>query len=81
MFQIQTPQAFKLKTIKDAYALASKDSNFRPTDDCGVVKKYIPEEQIYITEGSIENIKITHKQDLIIANEICQKRSMSAISK
>lgn len=73
MFQIQTPQAFRLKTIKNAYALASKDSNFKPTDDCGIVKKYLPKEQIYIADGSIENIKITHKQDLIIADEICRK--------
>lgn len=75
MMQGQTPQAFKLDTIKKAYEIAVKDPKFSPTDDCGIVKKYLPEEKIYVVEGSLENIKITHKQDLSIADKIFQYRS------
>lgn len=38
----QTPQAFKLSIIKQAYELALKDPKFKTTDDCGVVYKLPP---------------------------------------
>jgi 2-C-methyl-D-erythritol 4-phosphate cytidylyltransferase len=72
MMQGQTPQAFKLETIKKAYEIAQNDSTFIPTDDCGIVKKYLPNEKIFVVEGSLENIKITHKQDLSMADKIFQ---------
>ncbi len=76
MMQGQTPQAFKLETIKEAYEIASKDLNFKPTDDCGIVKKYIPDETIYIVQGSLDNIKITHRQDISIADKIFQSKTI-----
>ena len=72
MMQGQTPQAFKLETIKKAYEIAQNDPSFMPTDDCGIVKKYLPDEEIFVVEGSLENIKITHKQDLSMADKIFQ---------
>jgi 2-C-methyl-D-erythritol 4-phosphate cytidylyltransferase len=39
----QTPQSFRLSTIKAAYANAAKDPNFTATDDCTVVLRYLPE--------------------------------------
>ena len=39
----QTPQAFRLSTIKKAYEIALSDPEFKSTDDCGAVVKYIPE--------------------------------------
>ena len=36
----QTPQAFKLSTIRNAYANAESDPNFVATDDCTVVLRY-----------------------------------------
>jgi 2-C-methyl-D-erythritol 4-phosphate cytidylyltransferase len=76
MMQGQTPQAFKFNTIKKAYENAENDTNFKPTDDCGIVKKYMPEENIFVVEGSLENIKITHKQDIAMADKIFQSKSM-----
>lgn len=76
MMQGQTPQAFKLNTIKNAYEIASKDKDFKPTDDCGIVKKYMPNEDIYVVQGSLENIKITHKQDISIADKIFQSKTI-----
>lgn len=76
MMQGQTPQAFKLETIKKAYELAAKDFEFTPTDDCGIVKKYLPNEKILVVKGSLENIKITHKQDLTMADKFFQLKSV-----
>ena len=66
MYQVQTPQGFSLKTIAQAYEKALKDPDFFATDDCGVVKAYLPDVQIKIVEGSPENIKITRQKDLEI---------------
>ncbi len=77
MMQGQTPQCFKLSTIKQAYEIAQKDTNFKPTDDCGVVKKYLPQEDIHIVNGSIDNIKITHAQDIFMADKLFQLKRTS----
>ncbi len=75
MMQGQTPQCFKLSTIKKAYAIAQKDENFMPTDDCGVVRKYLPNEEIFVVEGSLKNIKITHAQDIFMADKLFQLKT------
>jgi 2-C-methyl-D-erythritol 4-phosphate cytidylyltransferase len=67
---VQTPQCFKLGTIRKAYELAMKDPNFTATDDCGIVKHYLPQEPIFIVNGDYTNIKITHKEDLIILQHL-----------
>ncbi len=74
MMQGQTPQCFKLETIKKAYEIAQQDPNLKATDDCGIVKKYLPEEEIYVIKGSTENIKITYEQDIFLADKIFQLR-------
>ena len=74
MMQGQTPQCFKLETIAKAYDIAQKDPNLKATDDCGIVRKYLPSEEIYVVEGSVENIKITYEQDIFMADKIFQLR-------
>ena len=64
LYRAQTPQAFSYDTIKKAYDLALEDPNFKASDDCGVVLKYLPKESIHIVEGDEKNIKITFEQDL-----------------
>lgn len=71
----QTPQAFRLETIKQAYALATQDTNFIATDDCGVVKKYLPEVNIFVVKGEPFNIKLTHKEDLFLLDKLFQLKS------
>ncbi|MBL4561510.1 MAG: bifunctional cytidylyltransferase/SDR family oxidoreductase [Labilibaculum sp.] len=73
--QGQTPQAFRLKTIKKAYQKALADPLFKTTDDCGVVLKYLPEETIKVVEGSSENIKITYDLDMFIADKLFQLKN------
>lgn len=72
----QTPQAFKLETIQKAHELANKDKN-EPmfTDDCGLVKQYLPEEKIFVVEGEEKNIKITYPEDLLFAEKLIQLNS------
>lgn len=64
MYRAQTPQAFRLPLIRDAYQRALQDSNFRATDDCGVVRQYMPEVKIHVVEGEERNRKITFPSDL-----------------
>ncbi len=65
MWRAQTPQAFRLPLIRDAYQYALQDPQFRATDDCGVVRRYLPGIKIHIVEGEEQNRKITFKEDLL----------------
>ena len=71
----QTPQGFIASTLKTGYSAALEDPNFAATDDCGVIKKYMPDKQIFCVNGSSENIKITEPIDLTIADGILQSRT------
>ena len=64
MWRAQTPQAFRLPLIRDAYQRALQDPMFQATDDCGVVRKYLPGIKITVVEGSEENRKITFAEDI-----------------
>jgi len=64
MWRAQTPQAFRLPLIRDAYQRALQDPQFQATDDCGVVRKYMPGTKITVVEGSEENRKITFAEDI-----------------
>jgi 2-C-methyl-D-erythritol 4-phosphate cytidylyltransferase len=75
----QTPQGFSWKTIKLAYDLALKDPDFKTTDDCGVVFKYLPDEKIYLVTGQSNNIKLTYKEDLQIIDKLLQLNSKKII--
>ena len=67
----QTPQGFKRWVIRKAYDIALADEHFQTTDDCGVVKKYLPSEKIYIINGENTNIKITYKEDIELLEKLC----------
>lgn len=60
----QTPQAFHMEIVANAYMKAIADEAVIATDDVGIVRKYAPKEPIYIVEGEEENRKITFAQDL-----------------
>lgn len=73
----QTPQAFKSSIIKKAYEIALKDPDFKTTDDCGVILKYLPEELIYVVKGELFNMKLTYKEDLFLLDKLFQLRSIN----
>ncbi len=64
LYRAQTPQAFRADVINNAYKIALQDPAFVVTDDCGVVKNYLPNTKIIIVEGDNSNIKITYKEDI-----------------
>lgn len=70
MWRAQTPQAFRLPLIRDAYQRALQDPQFQATDDCGVVRKYMPGTKITVVEGSDSNLKVTTPQDLAALEQI-----------
>lgn len=71
----QTPQAFKLETIKKAHILAQQDNEkIVFTDDCGLVKHYLNEDT-FVVNGEEKNIKITYPEDLLYAEKLIQTNS------
>ena len=70
LFRCQTPQCFRLPVIVRAHELAAADPGFAPTDDCGVVLRYLPGVKVHIVQGSERNIKITYPQDLAVAETL-----------
>lgn len=73
LMRAQTPQGFRLETIIAGYKkMKADDTSFTPTDDCGVVEKYLPDIPIGIIRGSEENIKITFPKDLHLAQAIIE---------
>jgi 2-C-methyl-D-erythritol 4-phosphate cytidylyltransferase len=71
----QTPQSFRLSTIKAAYAKAAQDPNFTATDDCTVVLRYLPEVPIAVVAGHERNMKVTEPIDVYIADKLFQLTS------
>lgn len=65
LWHIQTPQAFQVRVIKQAYQKAAKDG-FVGTDDASLVERLGM--KVHILPGSYTNIKITTSEDLILAN-------------
>lgn len=74
----QTPQAFRLSVISEAYKRAFKDPDFKVTDDCGVVVKYMPEEPVHLVEGEESNMKLTYKEDTFLLDKLFQLRGSQA---
>lgn len=69
IYNIQTPQVFKYDEIKNMLKNAPHN-NF--TDDCALAESFGV--RIKIVDGSYDNIKITTKDDLEIAEKILKKR-------
>jgi 2-C-methyl-D-erythritol 4-phosphate cytidylyltransferase len=70
LWRCQTPQCFRLPVIARAHELAAADPDFAPTDDCGVVLRYLPGVDVHIVQGSERNLKITYPQDIAIAEAL-----------
>lgn len=78
LFRCQTPQCFRLPVIARAHELAAADPGFAPTDDCGVVLRYLPDVPVHIVPGSERNIKITYPHDLAVAEALLDSAARSA---
>jgi 2-C-methyl-D-erythritol 4-phosphate cytidylyltransferase len=67
LWQVQTPQAFKVETIMEAYRKAYKDG-FRGTDDSMLAERLGC--KVKLVMGNYNNIKITTREDLLFAAAI-----------
>jgi 2-C-methyl-D-erythritol 4-phosphate cytidylyltransferase len=74
--RVQTPQGFRLATIRRAYALADADdrSGFVATDDTSVVLRYLPDVPVHVVEGEESNLKVTTPADLALAETLLAAR-------
>ncbi|MCQ2341577.1 MAG: 2-C-methyl-D-erythritol 4-phosphate cytidylyltransferase [Paludibacteraceae bacterium] len=77
----QTPQCFKRGTIQKAYELALQDPYFQTTDDCSVVRKYLPQEPVYVVNGENFNMKLTYIEDLFLLDKLFQLRTSQTSQK
>jgi 2-C-methyl-D-erythritol 4-phosphate cytidylyltransferase len=75
--RLQTPQGFRLGTLRAAYSKAGGDGD-PATDDCGVVARHLPDVPIAVVEGSVENLKITHPDDVAVAERLLAARRAGA---
>jgi 2-C-methyl-D-erythritol 4-phosphate cytidylyltransferase len=74
----QTPQGFRLSVIRRAHERAEADQDrggFTPTDDCGIVLRYLPEVSVRVVMGSERNLKVTYPGDLRVAEAVLADES------
>ncbi len=68
---VQTPQVFDAQLLKAALQ-AAMDSGEMFTDDCSAVERLGKE--VFLAEGSYENIKITTPEDLVVAEALLSRQ-------
>ena len=68
---VQTPQVFDAQLLRAALQSA-QTLGAEVTDDCSAVERLGKE--VYLTEGSYENIKITTPEDMLLACELLRRR-------
>ena len=71
----QTPQGFRWGVIKAAYKIALQDPEFKATDDCGIVVKYLPDVKVAVVKGEESNVKLTNPEDIYLLDKLFQVKS------
>ncbi len=69
--QVQTPQVFRPPALLDAYERAGREG-FASTDDAGLLERY--GYAVRVVDGEASNIKITYREDLIMAEALLRMR-------
>ena len=70
LHRCQTPQCFRLLGDQPGARAGRGRPRFSPTDDCGVVIRYLPDVPVHIVPGSERNIKVTYPHDLAVAEAL-----------
>ena len=75
LWQVQTPQAFAYPLVRGAYDRLMADETLQKgiTDDAMVVE-HLSGTKVRLVEGSYENLKVTHQEDLVLAEALLKKR-------
>ncbi|WP_456277104.1 2-C-methyl-D-erythritol 4-phosphate cytidylyltransferase [Bacillus sp. AK128] len=71
LWAVQTPQAFRVQELVDAYEFAFKHSVIG-TDDASLFEKL--DRPVSVVTGDYDNIKLTTQEDLIHGESILKKR-------
>ncbi len=66
LWSIQTPQAFTVSVLAEAYAHFNNDPDAAATDDGGVIRRYMPETPVVLVKGNRRAQKLTYPEDLSI---------------
>ena len=74
LWQVQTPQVFKLSLLKKAYSLAA-EKDFVGTDDASLVEWM--GKPVKMVKGSPRNIKLTYPHDLEVARLQFKRRGQN----
>ena len=71
---VQTPQTFDAKLIRAAHAQFrnGNEDGLRATDDA-MLAEWMGH-TVYLTEGDVENIKLTTPEDMLLAQQVLAKR-------
>ena len=78
LWRAQTPQGFRVDILRRAHDAAAADPGFNPTDDCGVVARYLTGVTIGVVPGHPSNIKITYPEDLAVAEALWRRSQPTA---
>ena len=76
----QTPQAFRASIIRQAYTAAAAAGDLQATDDCTLVLRHVPGARIVAVPGDEENLKITTRTDMVLADRMIQMRTLTPAS-
>jgi len=76
LWEIYTPQTFRVKLIKKAHEFA-KTKNLTVRDDAELVEIF--GKNVYVLKSSSENIKVTNRFDLKIAKMILKEKNCTRI--
>ena len=68
LYQGQTPQAFKAKTLKELYYSLTEEEKDILTDACKIFS--MKGREVHLIEGEVHNIKITYPYDLRVAKAL-----------
>ncbi|MFZ3071982.1 MAG: 2-C-methyl-D-erythritol 4-phosphate cytidylyltransferase [Thermodesulfobacteriota bacterium] len=77
LVSVQTPQVFEYRLLRRAFDKAAKDG-FRSTDEAALVERLGI--KIISIQGSYENIKITTREDLAVAELILKGRARASVN-
>jgi len=67
----QTPQIFRVELLREALAKAEADG-YLGTDDAELVERLGV--AVHVVPGDSDNLKLTHPEDLVVAERILQER-------
>jgi len=77
LWAVQTPQAFQYQLIREAYQKAERDG-FQGTDDASLVERL--GHPVKLIPGPSDNIKVTTKADLRLAEQMAREKGMASTS-